>query len=79
MVMRMATTSSENSWEEERDGEGEEEGPGGEKGNNVSLHRPACVANPASTTTCEYNLGTLPCHNLLCPLAHNLIKVQTVT
>ena len=50
MVMRMATTSSENSWEEERDGEGEEEeGPGGEKGNNVSLHRPACVANSAST------------------------------
>ena len=49
VVMRMATTSSENSWEEERDGEGEEERPGGEKGNNASLHRPACVANSAST------------------------------
>lgn len=75
MVMRMATTSSENSWEEEKDGEGEEEeGPGGEKGNNVSL-----CCTQLQQTTCEYNLGALPCHNLLCPLPHNLIKVQTVT
>ena len=54
MVMRMATTSSENSWEEERDGEGEEgegeaKGPGGEKENSVSLYRLACVANSATT------------------------------
>ena len=48
--MRMATTSSENSWEEERDGEGEEaEGPGGEKENHVSLYSLACVTNSVTT------------------------------
>lgn len=50
MVMRMATTSSENSWEEERDREGEEaEGPGGEKENHVSLYSLACVTNSVTT------------------------------
>lgn len=80
--MRMATTSSENSWEEERDGEGEEaEAPGREKENNVSLYSLACVANSVTTKQLPHvnNLGALPYHNLLCPLPHNLIMVQTVT
>ena len=48
----MATTSSENSWEEERDGEGEEgegEAPGGEKENGVSLYRLVLYSNSATT------------------------------